>query len=547
MLAEMLVSISEELLEVGRCPGGRGRRRREAAVRELVAWHVDFALHNKALIVVQDRDWSSLPEDARERVRTLQREYVELWVTAHRGRAARARPAQGRAMAHAAFGLINSTPHSTFLSEPEMAGLLGRDGRPPPLGLDWLTLAGMSLLDLPIARLDGTPSTLGEITGRRPALLVNVASKCGLTPQYAKLEELHEKFAPRGFTVVGVPCNQFGGQEPGSSEEIAEFCSATYGVTFPMTEKVDVNGDEPAPALRRAHPGAGGRRGARGTSSGTSRSSSSTATAPSCRASAPSPSRTTPRSSRRSSTPSRSERAVSSRHLAYVGEPVSLQSLLLDPPQSLAAQSWSPRTQLHGVVNADGFGAGWYAFGREEPVRYRRAQPIWTDASFASLAPTIASSCILGAVRSDTTSFAHDESVVAPFAQGRWLFSHNGKVRGLAQRPPHPLRAHARHPRGGGAGRLRAGLRARRLPLDRRHPAGRGARRGDPRGRHDRRRAAEHARRRRPQHRRARRTASGCGCWRRRPGPASPRSRTTTTPTGSRSPRACWSRATSTG
>jgi glutamine amidotransferase len=119
---------------------------------------------------------------------------------------------------------------------------------------------------------------------------------------------------------------------------------------------------------------------------------------------------------------------VSSRHLAYVGEPVSLQRLLLDPPQSLGAQSWSPRTQLHGVVNADGFGAGWYAFGREEPVRYRRAQPIWTDASFASLAPTIASTCILGAVRSDTTSFAHDESVVAPFAQGRWLFSHNGKV-----------------------------------------------------------------------------------------------------------------------
>ena len=119
---------------------------------------------------------------------------------------------------------------------------------------------------------------------------------------------------------------------------------------------------------------------------------------------------------------------MSSRHLAYVGEPVLLQSLLLDPPQSLATQSWSPRTQLHGVVNADGFGAGWYALGRDEPVRYRRAQPIWTDASFASLAPTIASTCILGAVRSDTTSFAHDESVVAPFAQGRWLFSHNGGV-----------------------------------------------------------------------------------------------------------------------
>jgi glutathione peroxidase len=100
----------------------------------------------------------------------------------------------------------------------------------------------MTLHDTKIARLDGTPSTLGEITGGNPALLVNVASKCGLTPQYAQLEQLQENFADRGFTVVGVPCNQFGGQEPGTSEEIAAFCSATYGVTFPMTEKVDVNG-----------------------------------------------------------------------------------------------------------------------------------------------------------------------------------------------------------------------------------------------------------------------------------------------------------------
>jgi len=101
----------------------------------------------------------------------------------------------------------------------------------------------MSLLNTPIARLDGTPATLGEITGGRPALLVNVASRCGLTPQYAGLERLHEKYAGHGFTVVGVPCNQFGGQEPGTSEEIAEFCSATYGVTFPMTEKIEVNGE----------------------------------------------------------------------------------------------------------------------------------------------------------------------------------------------------------------------------------------------------------------------------------------------------------------
>jgi glutathione peroxidase len=105
----------------------------------------------------------------------------------------------------------------------------------------------MTLLDQPIARLDGTPATLGEITGGSPALLVNVASKCGLTPQYAALEELQETYAGRGFTVVGLPCNQFGGQEPGSSEEIAEFCSATYGVTFPMTEKVEVNGPDRHP------------------------------------------------------------------------------------------------------------------------------------------------------------------------------------------------------------------------------------------------------------------------------------------------------------
>jgi glutathione peroxidase len=105
----------------------------------------------------------------------------------------------------------------------------------------------MSLLDLPIARLDGTPATLGELTGRRAALIVNVASECGYTPQYATLESLYEKYADRGFTVVGVPCNQFGGQEPGTAEEIAAFCSDSYGVTFPMTEKVDVNGTDRHP------------------------------------------------------------------------------------------------------------------------------------------------------------------------------------------------------------------------------------------------------------------------------------------------------------
>ena len=100
----------------------------------------------------------------------------------------------------------------------------------------------MSVLDIAINRLDGTPATVGQLTDGKPALLVNVASQCGLTPQYTGLEALHREYGPRGFTVVGIPCNQFGGQEPGTAEEIAEFCSATYGATFPMSEKVEVNG-----------------------------------------------------------------------------------------------------------------------------------------------------------------------------------------------------------------------------------------------------------------------------------------------------------------
>ncbi len=100
----------------------------------------------------------------------------------------------------------------------------------------------MSLLDTPIGRLDGSAATLGELTRGQAALIVNVASRCGSTPQYATLERLYEAYAERGFTVVGVPCNQFGGQEPGTAAEIAQFCSSTYGVTFPMTAKVDVNG-----------------------------------------------------------------------------------------------------------------------------------------------------------------------------------------------------------------------------------------------------------------------------------------------------------------
>src|SRR3954463_12756921 len=99
-----------------------------------------------------------------------------------------------------------------------------------------------SLYDIEIGALKGGSADLGQYAGKA-VLVVNVASKCGLTPQYAGLEQLHERYAAQGFTVLGVPCNQFMGQEPGSSEEIAEFCSATYGVTFPMTEKVEVNGD----------------------------------------------------------------------------------------------------------------------------------------------------------------------------------------------------------------------------------------------------------------------------------------------------------------
>jgi glutathione peroxidase len=100
----------------------------------------------------------------------------------------------------------------------------------------------MSIYDVEIGRLEGEPLDLSDYKGKA-VLVVNVASKCGLTPQYTGLEQLQKRFADRGFSVLGVPCNQFGGQEPGSPEEIATFCSTSYGVTFPLTEKVDVNGE----------------------------------------------------------------------------------------------------------------------------------------------------------------------------------------------------------------------------------------------------------------------------------------------------------------
>ena len=123
MLAEMLVSISEELLRVGR-ERSAAAGDPEAAVRALVAWHVEFALHHKPLIVVQDRDWASLPADARDRVRSLQRSYVDVWADRLRELHAGLDTRRARAMAHATFGLLNSTPHSALLPEEEMAATL---------------------------------------------------------------------------------------------------------------------------------------------------------------------------------------------------------------------------------------------------------------------------------------------------------------------------------------------------------------------------------------------------------------------------------------
>jgi glutathione peroxidase len=100
----------------------------------------------------------------------------------------------------------------------------------------------VSIFDAPIHTLDGEPTSLGEQKGKA-LLLVNVASKCGLTPQYEGLERLQKRFGDQGFSVLGFPCNQFLGQEPGSAEEIQTFCSTTYGVSFPLYEKIEVNGD----------------------------------------------------------------------------------------------------------------------------------------------------------------------------------------------------------------------------------------------------------------------------------------------------------------
>ncbi|GAA2995868.1 glutathione peroxidase [Kitasatospora sp. NPDC006786] len=104
----------------------------------------------------------------------------------------------------------------------------------------------MSLYDIPLRTLDGAATSLADHKGKA-LLIVNVASRCGLTPQYEGLERLQQRYAGRGFTVLGFPCNQFAGQEPGSAEEIRTFCSTTYGVTFPLFEKIDVNGEDRHP------------------------------------------------------------------------------------------------------------------------------------------------------------------------------------------------------------------------------------------------------------------------------------------------------------
>ncbi|MBR7839374.1 glutathione peroxidase [Actinospica durhamensis] len=104
----------------------------------------------------------------------------------------------------------------------------------------------MSVSGIPIKSLQGEDTTIGAHLGKA-ALVVNVASKCGLTPQYTALEQLQKTYAERGFAVLGFPCNQFGAQEPGSAEEIETFCSTTYGVSFPMFEKIEVNGEDRHP------------------------------------------------------------------------------------------------------------------------------------------------------------------------------------------------------------------------------------------------------------------------------------------------------------
>jgi glutamine amidotransferase len=129
------------------------------------------------------------------------------------------------------------------------------------------------------------------------------------------------------------------------------------------------------------------------------------------------------------------------RFVAYLGPPVTLEALLLAPEHSLLRQSWAPRHQRHGTINADGFGVGWYDSARRpEPARYRTARPMWTDRSFTSLAGVVASGAVLAAVRSATPPAPVEESGAPPFTSGPWLFAHNGAIDGFHGAPGLELR-----------------------------------------------------------------------------------------------------------
>ncbi|WP_405149708.1 ergothioneine biosynthesis protein EgtC [Sphaerisporangium sp. NBC_01403] len=123
------------------------------------------------------------------------------------------------------------------------------------------------------------------------------------------------------------------------------------------------------------------------------------------------------------------------RHAAWLGTPQPLASLIQEPEHGLLRQSYAPRLQRCGAVNADGFGMGWYDAARREPVRYRRCVPIWTDANLPGLAAAARSRCLLAAVRSASPGMPIEESATAPFTEGRWLLSHNGRVARKAVRP----------------------------------------------------------------------------------------------------------------
>jgi gamma-glutamyl hercynylcysteine S-oxide hydrolase len=127
------------------------------------------------------------------------------------------------------------------------------------------------------------------------------------------------------------------------------------------------------------------------------------------------------------------------RHLAYLGPPTTLRSVLIDPPHGLYRQAWAPRRQRHGTVNADGFGIGWYAEGDPVPARYRRGVPIWGDPSLPDLARVTRSAAVLAAVRDASPGTAVGEQAAAPFASDQWLFSHNGRLDGW----PDSAAAHA--------------------------------------------------------------------------------------------------------